>query len=159
MIPGPCPVHYCGSPLAIDFGEQDDTNVVLLVEATPGEPGRVTDLRITAGRRLRTVAGTVAELTARAAHFDGEFLRVVLREPYRAGLPEEVRAALPNVLVVRIDPAFATPVHRPSAAASHPATPAELFAAYCAERGIDDRRLTALFTRLHDEVTTAGAQG
>ena len=61
-LAAPVPVHYSGAPLAVDFGEQDNTSVVLLVEATPTTPARVTDIPITAGRRLRTVHGTVAEL-------------------------------------------------------------------------------------------------
>ena len=63
-LAAPCPVHYCGAPLAVDFGEQDNTTSCCLVEATPATPARVTDIPITAGRRLRTVHGTVAELAA-----------------------------------------------------------------------------------------------
>ena len=43
-LPAPAPVHYSGSPLAVDFGEQDNTSVVCLVEAAPGTPARVTDI-------------------------------------------------------------------------------------------------------------------
>jgi exonuclease SbcD len=159
-LPAPCPVHYCGAPYAIDFGEQDNTNVVLLVDASPATPARVTDLPIKSGRRLRTVTGTVAELGQRASEYGDDYLRVFVREPYRAGLPDEVRATLPNVLQVRIDPEFSAPTHRAVHAASRAAsTPAELFAAFCAERGIDDPRLSALFGQLHDRVTSAGDDG
>ena len=41
VLPAPAPVHYSGSPLAVDFGEQDNTSVVCLVEADPGTPGHV----------------------------------------------------------------------------------------------------------------------
>ncbi|MDT7663204.1 MAG: repair protein SbcD/Mre11, partial [Pseudonocardiales bacterium] len=51
-LPAPCPVHYCGAPLAVDFGEQDNTSVLCLVEASPGLPAKVTDIPLTAGRRL-----------------------------------------------------------------------------------------------------------
>ena len=27
-LPAPCPVHYSGAPLAVDFGEQDNTPCV-----------------------------------------------------------------------------------------------------------------------------------
>src|SRR3984957_9057328 len=54
-LPAQAPVHYSGSPLAVDFGEQDNTSVVCLVEASPGFPARVTDIPVTSGRRLRTV--------------------------------------------------------------------------------------------------------
>src|SRR6185312_17232172 len=106
----PCPVHYCGAPLAVDFGEQDYEPVVCLVEATPTTPARVTDIPITAARRLRTLRGTVEELGALAGTVGDDFLRVWVREPARAGLREEVIDLLPNALEVRIDPEFATPV-------------------------------------------------
>ena len=37
-VAAPCPVHYCGAPLAVDFGEQENTPVVCVVEAAPGTP-------------------------------------------------------------------------------------------------------------------------
>ena len=50
-LPAPAPVHYSGAPLAVDFGEQDNTSVVCLVEAAPGIPARITDVPVTSGRR------------------------------------------------------------------------------------------------------------
>ena len=35
-IPGPCPIFYSGSPLAIDFGEEANDPVALIVTAEPG---------------------------------------------------------------------------------------------------------------------------
>ena len=105
-----CPVHYSGAPLAVDFGEQENTPVVCVVEAAPGTPAAVTDVPIQAGRRLRTLRGTVAELSVLAEMVGDDFLRVWVREPARAGLREEVTALLPNALEVRIDPEFAAPV-------------------------------------------------
>ena len=37
-LPAHCPVHYSGSPIAVDFGEQDNTSTVCLVEASPSTP-------------------------------------------------------------------------------------------------------------------------
>ncbi len=151
----PSPVHYCGAPLAVDFGEQENTPVVCLVEATATTPARVTDIPITAARRLRTVRGTVADLSGLAATVDDDLLRVWVREPARAGLREEVTELLPNALEVRIDPEFATAVtgSRPSSGPGPERSPAELFGEYCATRSVDDPRLDALFARLHDQVT------
>jgi exonuclease SbcD len=156
-LPAPAPVHYSGAPLAVDFGEQDNTSVVCLVEAAPGIPARVTDVPVTSGRRLRTVHGTLAELEARAADFGEDYLRVYLREPTRAGLRDDTVAVLPNALEVRIDPEFA-----PQAAADDRSgeprvarTPGELFADYCGARGVSDERVATLFSELHDEVTAA----
>ncbi len=85
-------MHYSGSPIAVDFGEQDNTSVVCLVEASPSTPARVTDIPITSGRRLRTVRGTVAELAAQAGAFGEDYLRVWVREPARAGLRDDTIA-------------------------------------------------------------------
>jgi exonuclease SbcD len=162
----PCPVHYSGAPLAVDFGEQQNTPVVCLVEAQPGAPAAVTDIPITSARGLRTVRGTVAELSALAATMleqdprqqdpeQADFLRVNVREPARAGLREEVTAVLPNALEVRIDPEFAAPVGTPRPARGGDADrhPAELFHEYLGSRSVADDRVEALFRRLHDQVT------
>jgi DNA repair protein SbcD/Mre11 len=154
-IDAPCPVHYCGAPLAIDFGEQDNTSVVCLVEASPGTPAQVTDIPITSGRRLRTVRGTVAELAALAEKVGDDFLRVWVREPARAGLREEVVALLPNALEVRIDPEFAAPVAASRPSAGPERTPSELFREYLGTRNVADPRVEQLFARLHDRVTGA----
>jgi DNA repair protein SbcD/Mre11 len=160
-IPAACPVNYSGSPIAIDFGEQANTSVVCLVEASPSVPARVTDIPIAAGRRLRTVRGTLGELEAQAASFGDDYLRVWLREPARAGLRDDTVAILPNALEVRIDPDFAAPA-RPSGprVTSVIRTPDELFADYCAslDNPVRDDRVAALFAELHDQVTAAGGR-
>jgi exonuclease SbcD len=162
-LPASAPVHYSGAPLAVDFGEQDNTSVVCLVEAAPGIPARVTDVPVTSGRGLRTAAGTLAELEAQAksGRFGDDYLRVYLREPSRAGLRDDTVAILPNALEVRIDPEFAPQAStaNKSAEPRTARTPQELFADYCATRDVSDQRVAALFRELHDEVTvTDGAE-
>src|ERR1700761_3476656 len=157
-LPAPAPVHYSGAPLAVDFGEQDNTSVVCLVEAAPGVPARITDIPVTAGRRLRTVHGTLAELEAKAGDYGDDYLRVYLREPTRAGLRDDAVEILPNALEVRIDPEFAPQADKDHRAgeARTARTPGQLFADYCATREVSDPRVAALFGELHDEVTAAG---
>lgn len=151
-IPATAPVHYSGAPLAVDFGEEENSPVVCLVEVSPSTPAKVTDLPITAAKRLRTVNGTVAELIASSADYGDDYLRVWVEERTRAGLRDEVLDALPNALEVRIHPGFAQaqPQH---AAQQSGRSPQELFGAYCEELGIDDQRLTSLFADLLDETT------
>ena len=157
-LPAHAPVHYSGSPLAVDFGEQDNTSVVCLVDAAPGIPARVTDIPVSSGRRLRTVRGTLADLESRSAAFGEDYLRVYVCEPVRAGLRDDTLAILPNALEVRIDPEFTTADRtRGPQTAREPRTPAQLFDEYCATRGVTDPRVAALFARLHDEVTASGA--
>jgi exonuclease SbcD len=159
-LPAHCPVHYSGSPIAVDFGEQDNTSVVCLVEASPSVPARITDIPIASGRRLRTVRGTLPELEAQAASLGEDYLRVWLREPTRAGLRDDTVAILPNALEVRIDPDFAAP-SRPDQPEATGAmrTPGQLFADYCASVQVQDARVATLFGQLHDEVTAAGSAG
>ena len=158
-LPAPCPVHYCGAPFAVDFGEQDNPNVVCLVVASPGVPATVTNVEITSAKRLRTLKGTVAELTTMADQVGDDFLRVWVREPARAGLRDEVLEILPGALEVRIDPDFLIDT-APAKAAPTPAqhSPSELFQAFLTEQQIHDDRVLALFNRLHDEATAPGSR-
>jgi len=154
-LPASCPAAYSGSPICVDFGEQDNTPVVVLVDATPSTPARTTDLALAAGRRLRTVRGTVADLAARAEELGEVFLRVYVTEPARAGIREDVLEALPNALEIRIDPEFAATTSASGAAPKPDRSPGELFSDYCAQRGVVDTRVQALFDELHDTVTSA----
>jgi exonuclease SbcD len=159
-LPAHAPVQYSGSPIAVDFGEEDNKAVVCLVEAAPSVPARVTDIPVTSGRRLRTVRGTLAELAARAATFGEDYLRVFVRESVRAGLRDDTVAILPNALDVRIDPEFAEPSRKRVADPGRASrTPAQLFAEYCESKKVSDPRVTALFAELHDEVTAVGGEG
>jgi len=148
-----CPVHYSGAPLAVDFGEQENTPVVCVVDAAPGTPAAVTDVPIQAGRRLRTLRGTVAELSVLGEMVGDDFLRVWVREPARAGLREEVTALLPNALEVRIDPEFAAPLTATRPSPEPGRTPVELFGEYLGARGVVDPRVAELFRTLHERVT------
>ncbi|GLY31558.1 exonuclease SbcCD subunit D [Kineosporia sp. NBRC 101731] len=157
-LPAACPVVYSGSPLAVDFGEQDNPSVVCIVEATASTPAKVTDVPITSARRLRTVNGTVAELEAMAGDLGDDYLRVLVREPARAGLREAVSDVLPNALEVRIDPEFTGSAER---SARHrdrtTGSPQELFERYMEQSGAKDDAVSRLFAQLSDEVTASDA--
>src|SRR3954453_22246958 len=55
----PCPVRYSGSPLAIDFGEEENVCSVAVVDVGPEQAARVRDVPVRAARTLRTVRGTL----------------------------------------------------------------------------------------------------
>ena len=166
---GPSAIHYCGSPLQLDFGEQEQAKQVNLVDLRPGLPAKVEPVPLTAGRRLRTLTGTVAELRARAEVVPGDdgpgdgglgddWLRVRVTEPGRAGLADEVRQALgPGVVDIRVEQQ-----QRP---AGGPATgregrsPRQLFTDYLTEHGIADPRLERRFAELHEEAGSGGDDG
>jgi len=153
-IAGPCPTFYSGSPLPIDFGEEANDPVVLLVDAAVGIRADARPVPVTGGRRLRTLRGTLDQVVAEGELAGDAYLRVILSEPSRAGLGDEVRAKLPNTLEVQLDDA-----HRPrpgSRDGDRPSrvgrSPLELFGAFLDDEGVADPRVTAMFAELLDEV-------
>ena len=148
-LPGAAPIWYSGSPIQVDFGEGGDDKHVILVEASPGRPADVREVRLDHVRRLRTVEGTLAELRAHAGGGD-DLLRVVVKEPARAGLADDVRDLLPNAVEIRIAAAVTPDEPTPTRAGL---TPHELFATYLTTQGVDDERVVRLFSRLLDEAT------
>ena len=133
----PCPVHYCGAPYAVDFGEQQSTPGGLPGRG-PGTPVAVTDVPITSGRPLRTVRGTVAELTALADTFGPAYTAGLGPGPGRAarrgdrGPAERAEVRIPGV---RGGGGSAV------GARGYPRGPAELFREYLGTRGVDDARV------------------
>jgi DNA repair protein SbcD/Mre11 len=152
QVPGPCPVHYCGSPLAIDFGEEENTPSVSIVEVTATTSAKVRPVPIASAVPLRTVRGTLAELAV--VEVAEGWLRVVVKERPRAGLREDVQELLPRALEIRIDPSQLPEIDpdRPVVATAG-RSPGELFADYLAATGVADDALNALFNRLHEEVS------
>ncbi len=152
-IAGPGQIHYCGSPLQLDFGEEQHHKQVNLVEIEAGLPPAVTPLRLGGGRSLRTLSGTLAEVAGAAAELEGDpWLRVIVREPRRAGLAGEVREALgargESVVDVRVED-DSQPRRRRSARSGRGSV--ELFDEYLAERNIADGRVRSLFVALLEE--------
>ncbi|HEX7747051.1 MAG TPA: exonuclease SbcCD subunit D [Micromonosporaceae bacterium] len=151
QVLGPCPVRYSGSPLPIDFGEEDNTPSVTLVEVTAQTAAKAREVPITAATPLKTVRGTLAEL----ADVDpgDAWLRVYVREAPRAGLREEVQELLPRALEVRIDPELApSPGASAAPARRSGRSPRDLFADYLHSRGHADDGVRALFDELLSEV-------
>ncbi|MEM9655733.1 MAG: exonuclease SbcCD subunit D [Actinomycetota bacterium] len=143
-------IHYSGSPLQLDFGEQDQAKLVNIVDISPGLPAKVSAVPLQSGRRLRTLTGTVNELRAIGAddELGDDWLRVRVTEPGRAGLADEVREALgPGVVDVRIEHHSAPQPARSREGRS----PRELFADYLAENGIQDRTLETRFAELYED--------
>ncbi len=48
----PCPVVYSGSPLAYSFGEANQDKYVMMLEAHPGKPVTIQEIRLQSGRKL-----------------------------------------------------------------------------------------------------------
>jgi DNA repair protein SbcD/Mre11 len=146
-----CPVRYSGSPLAIDFGEEDNTPSVTVVEVTAQTAAKVREVPITAATPLRTVRGTLDELAA--IDPGAAWLRVYVREAPRAGLREDVQELLPRALEVRVDAQFApAATGRTAPARRSGRSPRDLFADYLDSRGHRDDGVRGLFDELLAEV-------
>jgi DNA repair protein SbcD/Mre11 len=161
-IPGPCPIFYSGSPLPIDFGEESNEPVTLIVEARPGVRADPRPVPVTGARPLKTLRGTLDQVMEEGEQAGDSYLRVILAEPSRAGLGDLVRDKLPNALEVSLDDA-----HRPRPGGRSEGdrvsragrSPVELFSSYLAEENVADQRVLSLFSQLLDEVTEDGDVG
>ena len=149
---GPCPIHYCGSPLQLDFGDVQDTKQVLIVEASPGTPASIEAVELSSGRKLKTIEGTLEQL--RGMDVGDAYLRVKLREPSRIGLGDDVRDLFPNTVKVIIGSGDEHPGIAPERDSA--ASPHDLFTAYLTERDIDDPAIVALFDKLYEEADATG---
>jgi exonuclease SbcD len=154
QLAGPAPLHYCGSPLQLDFGEVANDPVVNVVDVSPGLPARVRAVPLSAGRRLRTLRGTLLEVLARAGDTGDDHVRVELDEPARPGLADEVRERLPNAVEVVLAPRDDAE-RRPGADPGRlRRTPHDLLDQYLTENDAHDERLMALFDELVDDIVS-----
>ena len=149
----PCPVWYSGSPLAVDFGEEENAPSVTIVEVSAQTAAKTREVPVSAALPLRTVRGTLAELST----VDGgdAWLRVYVRERPRTGLREAVQELLPRALEVRIDPgllAELSTTDSPRRTERTGRAPGELFADYLQSKGHADPAVAQLFDRLYGEV-------
>ena len=85
-VPGALvPAEYAGSLLQLDFGEAGERKRVVLVDAEPGLPARVSEVPITGGRSLRRPAGRWEEILATDGLDDAYLDLTVRTDGPRAG--------------------------------------------------------------------------
>lgn len=103
MIAGaPVAARYSGSLLQLDFSERTHDKEVVIVDADPGRPAKVETVKLTSGRRLLRVEDALDALEARAAEFGDAYLDVRVKTGGPVfGLADQVRAFLPNALLVQ----------------------------------------------------------
>ena len=101
----PATARYAGSLLQLDFGEAGERKSVAIVEASVGTPAKVREVRLSSGRSLLDVRGTIDDVEAMAAagELGDAYLRVfVATDGPVPGLADRVRDALPNALDVQL---------------------------------------------------------
>jgi exonuclease SbcD len=155
-----CPAWYCGSPLQLDFGESANEPCVLVIHAQAGKPAEIERHALTAGRRLRTIRGSLESLAGEIDRIADDYLRVEVTDAPRPGLADQVRALCPE-RVMEVRPVGAAAGG--GAAGDQDAvdrlrrSPRELFAEYLEAAGKNDPRLLALFDQLLEEAHAADA--
>ncbi|GGQ56699.1 exonuclease SbcCD subunit D [Couchioplanes azureus] len=149
---GPCPVRYSGSPLAVDFGEEENVCSVAIVDVSTDKAAQVRDVPVTSARTLRTVRGSLEQLAT--VDLPEAWLRVYVREAPRVGLREDVQELLPHALEVRIDPDMVPDRTGARMAQRAGRSPRELFGDYLDSRGNAEEGVRELFDELYDEVST-----
>jgi exonuclease SbcD len=152
QVIAPCPARYCGSPLAIDFGEEENVSSVAIVDVSVDKAARVRDVPIAGALTLRTVRGTLDQLAK--VNLPDAWLRVFVRETPRVGLREDVQELLPNALEVRIDPDMIPDKAGERMAQRQGRSPRELFGDYLDSRGTAEDGVRELFDELYDEVSS-----
>ncbi|HXK11441.1 MAG TPA: exonuclease SbcCD subunit D [Vicinamibacteria bacterium] len=152
----PAKTLYAGSLVELDFGEKEQDKRVVVLEAKAGRPVAVESVPITAGRRLRDVAGTLEGLRALAGSVGDDFLRVTVRvDSPVPGLAERVKELLPNALDVTVDHPRNATGPEPSGGSRVGLEPATLFAAYYERRNRTPPppELQALFAAVYEEAS------
>ncbi len=145
-------VWYSGSPLQLDFGEVDDQKGVLVVEAGPGHPSKVTTVPLSAGRKLVSITGTLEQVMAVKEDLQDAYVRVELVESARVGLADEVRRAIPNAVDVVLRE---NDMKRPSNSEGRTTVSGpEAFHQYLADNDVVDEEVEALFAELLDEANS-----
>ena len=152
QVIGPCPVRYSGSPLAIDFGEEENVCGASIVDVGADRAARVRDVPVTSAKTLRTVRGSLEQLAT--VNLPDAWLRVFVRETPRVGLREDVQELLPNALEVRIDPDMVPDRRGAPQAQRQGRTPRQLFGDYLDSRGTGEDGVRELFDELYDEVSS-----
>ncbi len=152
QVVGPCPVRYCGSPLAVDFGEEENVCSVAIVDVAADKAARVRDVPVTSARTLRTVRGSLEQLAK--VNLPDAWLRVFVREAPQVGLREDVQEMLPNALEVRIDPDMVPDRKGAQTAQRQGRSPRQLFGDYLDSRGTAEEGVRELFDELYDEVSS-----
>ena len=102
-LPGGTAGRYAGSPIQLDFGEEGEDKVTVIVEAAPGRAARIEPRPIVSGRRLLRVAGSLSEIPSYAEAARGKLVHVTVRsdEPV-PDVTDQIGAMLPEAVILEV---------------------------------------------------------
>jgi DNA repair protein SbcD/Mre11 len=102
-LPGGTAGRYAGSPIQLDFGEEGEEKVTVIVEAAPGRAARIEPRPIVSGRRLLRVAGSLSEIPSYAEAARGKLVHVTVRsdEPI-PDVTDQIGAMLPEAVILEV---------------------------------------------------------
>lgn len=146
------PARYSGSPIAVDFGEQNDTKGIVLLDAAPGTPAQPRFVELESPTPLQTLKGSLDWLREQTGTTGDAWLRVRVTDGNRANLADTIREWFPravDVEVVRPDDERRRERERTSTRRNR--TPHELFSDFCEQEQVVDERIVKLFDELHAE--------
>jgi exonuclease SbcD len=102
-LPGGVAGRYAGSPIPLDFGEEGEEKEIVIVEAEPGRPARITPHPLPGGRPLRRIAGTLEEIAALAPGVGPSLCVVTVRTKEPASdLTDRVADLLPEAVLLAV---------------------------------------------------------
>lgn len=95
---------YAGSPIQMDFGELDEEKSVVVVEARPQMPSRIERRKLSGGRQLRRLSGTVDEIRVQAPNIGNALCLVTVQtETHVIDLADQIRELLPDATLLQVN--------------------------------------------------------
>ena len=142
--------RYAGSPIPLDFGEEHDEKVCVLVEADPGRPANIVEHAYAIRRPLRRFEGTLEQLRSLCDGVGTALCRVVVHtdEPAHE-LAAQVQELLPDAVLLDVAEICAaqqqTALQLTDLPAETQASISELFTEYLAEHGVQSSTVQGVF--------------
>lgn len=132
--------RYAGSPISLDFGEEGEDKVVVLVEAEPGRPASVMTHPLSGGRPLRRLDGTYEELQRIASSVGRSLCLVTVKTDIpMLNLEDRIRELLPEAVLLQVIEDCAarrlTVLHSGDLPADAEPSFSEMFRSFLAEQG------------------------
>jgi exonuclease SbcD len=172
--------RYAGSAIPLDFGEEHDEKVCVLVEADPGRPANIIEQTYSIRRPLRRFEGTLDELRAMCDGVGSALCQVIVHteEPARE-LAAQVQELLRDAVLLDVAEICGAQQQRAlqlqDLPAESEASVSELFTEYLAETGVQNATVDGVIEsflllqeggdaieipelRDHDEPTKSGTE-